>query len=142
MRKQHILIVEDERPVAQALWRALNTPQGGGYIVECCESAEVALERLGHVHFDLLIADLRLPGINGLELIEQAHQRSPGICSILITAFGAPQVEERARRLADAYVPKPFRLRDMLQLVRRILKEDQQRPKLEQTDRGWLTKTS
>lgn len=136
MPKRRILIVEDESAVAQALWRALNTPQGGSYMVECCGSAEAALDRLGNVHFDLLIADLRLPGINGLELIGKAHQRNPGVRSILITAFGSPQIEEKARRLADAYVPKPFRLRDMIQLVRRILNEDHQGPMLEQTDRG------
>jgi DNA-binding NtrC family response regulator len=134
VQKQRILIIEDERSVAQALWRALNTPQGGGYIVEFCDSAEVALERLGNRQFDLLISDLRLPGIDGLELIEQAHQRSPGMHSILITAFGSPNVEEQACRLADAYVPKPFCLRDMIQLVRQILNEDHQGTRLTQTE--------
>jgi two-component system response regulator YesN len=136
VQKRRILIVEDDRPVAQALWRALNTPQGGGYMVENCESAEVALERLRNAHFDLLIADLRLPGINGLELIEQVHQSSPGTYSVLITAFGSPQVATHARRVADAYVLKPFRLRDMIQLVERIFNADQKRANLEQTDLG------
>jgi DNA-binding NtrC family response regulator len=136
MRKRRILIVEDEKAVAQALWRALNTPQGGGYRVESCESAEAALERLGNVDFDLLISDQRLPGITGLELIKTVHQYNPGVRSILITAFGSPQVEEQARSLANAYVPKPFRLRDMVQIVRRVLDEDQGGPKLEQIDWG------
>lgn len=123
MEQKRILIVEDELPVAQALQRALNLPLGGGYAVETCESGEAALERLGRSHFDLVISDLRLPGMSGLELIEQAHLVNPGIRSVLITAFGSSQVEEQARRLTDAYVPKPFRLRDMARLVGRILNE-------------------
>lgn len=123
--KSRILIVEDELPVAQALQRALTLPRGGGYSVESCESGEAAIQRLSHAHFDLLISDLRLPGISGLELIELARQRCPGIRSVLITAFGSSQVEERARQLTDAYLAKPFRLGEMIQVVRRILDEGQ-----------------
>ena len=122
--ESRILIVDDEQPVAQALQRALSLPQGGGYLVESCESGEAALERLERAHFDLLISDLRLPGINGLDLIEQARQRNPGMRSVLITAFGSAEVEERALSATDAYVPKPFHLRDMIQIVQRILGSD------------------
>ena len=124
VRESRILIVDDERPVAQALQRALSLPRGGGYSVESCESAEAALERHECAHFDLLISDLRLPGINGLDLIEQARQRNPGMHSVLITAFGSAEVEEQALGATDAYVPKPFHLRDMCQIVQRILGSD------------------
>jgi CheY-like chemotaxis protein len=121
--KERILIVEDESSVVEALRWALSLSQGGGYQVEFCHSAEAALERLGDAHFDLLISDLRLPGMNGLELIERVRQFSPDTHSILITAFGSPQIEEQARRLANAYIAKPFRLLDIIQLAHRILGE-------------------
>ncbi len=127
MGKKRILIVEDEPPVAQALRRALDLPHGGGYLVESCESGEAALEHLNNAPFDLIISDLRLPGMNGLELIALAHQRDPRLRSVLITAFGSPQVEEQARHVTDAYVPKPFHLRDMIQIVRCILDDTQDR---------------
>ncbi len=123
MRKEHILITEDSMGVARALNRALSLPQGGGYRMQVCDSGEAALERLRDAHFDLLISDLRLPGMNGLELLERARQISPETRSMLITAFGSPQVEERARHLANAYLPKPFRLRDMIRIVQRVLGE-------------------
>ena len=107
--------------VARALSRALSLPHGGGYQVEVCDTGEAALERLRDDQFDLLISDLRLPGIDGLQLLDKAHEISPGTRSILITAFGSPQVEERAHRLADAYVTKPFLLRDLIRVVGRIL---------------------
>lgn len=123
VEKARVLVVEDKTAVVQALQRALSLPQGGGYRVESCESAEAALERLHAVRFDLLISDLRLPGISGLELIERTHQISPGTRSVLITAFGSPEVEEQARRLVDVYLPKPFSLHDLSRIVRRLLSE-------------------
>jgi hydroxymethylpyrimidine pyrophosphatase-like HAD family hydrolase/CheY-like chemotaxis protein len=119
----HVLIVEDSLGVARALNRTLSLPQGGGHRVEICDSGEAALHRLRSAHFDLLITDLRLPGMNGLAVLDHARQISPETRSILITAFGSPQVEERARHLANAYLPKPFRLHDLIQLVQRILGE-------------------
>lgn len=129
-RKEHILIVEDSLGVSRALSQALSLPQGGGYQVEVCDSGEAAMERLHDSNFDLLISDLRLPGMNGLELLERAHRTDSEMRSVLITAFGSPQVEERARHLADAYLPKPFRLQEMIRIVQRVLGEpaDYQRP--------------
>ncbi len=118
-----ILIVEDSLGVARALHRALGLHQDGLYRVETCDSGESALARLHERHFELLISDYRLPGINGLELLERARQIHPDLRTILITAFGSPEVEERARELANAYLPKPFRLQDILRVVERILTE-------------------
>ncbi|HET92088.1 MAG TPA: response regulator [Chloroflexi bacterium] len=123
MSQEHILIVEDSLGVARALNQALSLTQGGGYHVEVSESGEAALERLRDTPFDLLISDLRLPGISGLELCEQACQIRPQMRRVLITAFGSPQVEERARQLTDAYLPKPFRLHEIIRIVQRILGE-------------------
>lgn len=121
MKRERILIIEDSLGVARALNRALSLPQGGGYRVEVCDSGEAALERLRDAHFDLLVSDLRLPGMNGLELLESARQISPETRSVLITAFGSPQVEEQARHLANAYLPKPFLLHDMVRIIQRVL---------------------
>lgn len=122
MSKAHILIVEDSLGVARALNQALSLPQGGDYQVKVAESGEAALEQLRDEPFDLLISDLRLPGINGLQVLEQARQIRPETRRVLITAFGSPQVEERARHLADVYLPKPFRLSEIIRIVQRILR--------------------
>lgn len=121
--KARILIVEDSLGIARALNRTLSLPQGGGHWVEIHDSGEAALERLRSAHFDLLITDLRLPGMNGLAVLEHAHQIRPETRSILITAFGSPGVEERARHLANVYLPKPFRLHDLIRIVQRVLDE-------------------
>jgi len=121
--RARILIIEDSLGVAQALKRTLSLPQGGGHWVQICGSGEAALEQLRGAHFDLLITDLRLPGMNGLAVLEHARQINPGTGSVLITAFGSPQVEARARQLANVYLPKPFRIHDLIQIVQRVLDE-------------------
>jgi YesN/AraC family two-component response regulator len=118
MRQDRILIVEDEVRVAQALGRALSMQEGGGYLVQTCESGEDALSRFCETPFDLLITDLRMPGMNGLELIAKYREVSPGIKSILITAFGSSEVEERAYQLeVDGYLAKPFSIRKLVRAV-------------------------
>ncbi len=126
MRKKRILIVEDEMRVALALGRALQDPSGGDYEVEICYSADDALIRLRHEKYDLVITDLRMPGSSGLELIRHVREISPETRTVLITAFGSPEVEEQTKKLATTYVTKPFSLRDFIATVHNILSEDEQ----------------
>ena len=121
MSEARILLVEDSLGIARALSRALMLSPGGTYRVTTCTSGEDALERLQADSYDLLITDLRLPGMDGLNLVTWARQNHPDTRSVLITAYGSPQVEERARRLVNAYLPKPFRLHDLIQIVHSIL---------------------
>jgi CheY-like chemotaxis protein len=121
MIQKRVLIVEDEAPVADALCRILSLSQNGRYQVDKCDSGEAALIRLQETCPDLLITDLRMPGIGGLELLERAHQISPATRSLLITAFGTPEVEAQALRAANAYLPKPFNLPAFLQAVQLAL---------------------
>ncbi|MBI5649850.1 MAG: response regulator [Chloroflexi bacterium] len=121
MAQERILVVEDEVRVAQALCRVFALPEGGGHHVEHCETGEAALARLKQDHFDLIICDLRMAGMNGLDLLEQAHQISPTTRSVLITAYGSPNIEERAKEIANAYVTKPFSMQGFVRTVRQIL---------------------
>lgn len=118
---ERILVVEDELRVAQALCRVLALPEGGGHTVEHCETGEAALERLQKDHFDLIITDLRMAGMSGLDLLEHAHRISPAMRAVLITAYGTPQIEDRAKKLAAAYVTKPFSMQSFVRTVRQIL---------------------
>jgi len=123
-----ILITEDSLGIARALARALTLGlYGDHYEVDTCDNGETAQHILESqavdAPYDLLITDLRLPGQDGLSLIEWARQNHPNLRSLLITAYGSPQVEERARTIANAYLPKPFRINDLLQLVHHLLEQ-------------------
>jgi DNA-binding response OmpR family regulator len=116
-----ILIVEDEEKVAFFLKEGLSDLENG-YTVFSAPSAEAALEALDSNHFDLVIADFRLPGRNGLELISELRSSHPHTVTMLITAYGSDELEKAAYRQNVArYLAKPFRLTKFVQVVQEVL---------------------
>jgi len=121
--KKRILIVDDEESVAFFLAESLAEGRPD-YQVEIVLSGEEALEKISAQPFDLVITDLRMPGINGLELMEQVRTLSPRTRLILITAYGSPEVETTAYRLgACRYLTKPFPMETLLTTVQEALAE-------------------
>ena len=122
---KRILIVDDEESVAFFLAEHL-TELGADYQVETARSGEEALALMDRQSFDLIVTDLRMPGINGLDLIEQARRRSPHTRLILMTAYGNQRVETTAYQLgACRYLAKPFRIQDLVSAVQAALTEVQ-----------------
>ncbi|MBW8010603.1 MAG: response regulator [Chloroflexi bacterium] len=121
MMTKNILIVEDEDNLASTLARALRLGSNGGFEVVVCESGEDALSRAANEKFDLVISDLRLPGIDGLEVIAQIVETSGNTRSILMTGYGSDEVKQRASKISDGYLPKPFDMLDLLVLVQRVI---------------------
>src|ERR1035437_9561816 len=107
---KHLLLVEDEAPLRQAVAEQL---PDRGYHVEQAESGEAALARIADFAFDILITDLRLPGIDGSALVQSAVERYPDIIAIVITGFGTVKdAGEVIRRGAWDFVSKPFQIED------------------------------
>lgn len=125
---KRILIVDDEKKVAFFLREGLEG-LGEGYEVTSAESAESALRELATHSFDLVITDFRLPGLNGLQLMEHLRKNNPNTRTILITAYGSEEVEAAAYKLhARRYLTKPFRIEDFVRTVRETLAEDPAAP--------------
>jgi len=114
-----ILIVDDDDGVRENLAELF---QVVGYSVVTAGSAPEAMGKLAHHDIDLLLTDYRMPGPNGVELIESARRVKPGLRAILMTAFGDSFTEiESVRRGAIGYVNKPFEADEITNLVSRIL---------------------
>ena len=114
-----ILIVDDDDGVRENLAELF---QVVGYSVVTAASAPEAIEKLAQGDVDLLLTDYRMPGPNGVELIESARRVKPGLRAILMTAFGDSFTEiESVRRGAIGYVNKPFEADEITNLVSRIL---------------------
>ncbi len=80
-----------------------------GYDVDVAETGEAALELFEQKQFDLIIADLKLPGINGMEVIRQVKEKKPEMEVIVITGVGTQPIAEEALELgAHDFLPKPF----------------------------------
>jgi two-component system response regulator (stage 0 sporulation protein F) len=133
MKQKRILIIEDELQIVMTLCQALVHPMAGKHQVEVCPLADVAMKRLQYEQFDLVVTDLRMPGMNGLELLRHVHQTSPQTRKMLITAFGSPELEDQVRRLGAVYLPKPFDLQEFVVAVQRALNEEEHGGRGEQT---------
>lgn len=116
--KLSILVVDDDDQVRSALTDIL---QLDDHHVVTAEDGCVALKRLKSSHFDLMITDLGMPGMSGLELAGQAVEIDPAIQIIIVTGYGAKITEEeRAANRIIGVMAKPFRinqLHDYLNLI-------------------------
>jgi CheY-like chemotaxis protein/predicted regulator of Ras-like GTPase activity (Roadblock/LC7/MglB family) len=123
MASKHILIVDDEPKVGFFLGRALEMTNKECK-VSTAHSGEEALDILEKSKVDLLITDLRMPGISGLELIRWVKTSSPKTQTILITAYGSDKVQAEAQRLKIYhYITKPFNVRDFTEVVDKALEQ-------------------
>lgn len=114
-----ILVVDDDEGVRENLAELFEVV---GYNVMTAGSAPEAIQKLSQREVDLLLTDYRMPGPNGVELIESARRVKPRLKAILMTAFGDLFTEiESVRRGAVGYVSKPFEADEITSLVARIL---------------------
>ena len=114
-----ILVVDDDEGVRENLAELFGLV---GYSVLTAANATEAMEALRKHAVDLLLTDYRMPGPNGVELIESARRAKPGLRAILMTAFGDTFTEvESVRRGAIGYLNKPFEADEITGLVARIL---------------------
>ena len=112
---KHLLLVEDEAPLRAAIAEQLGDR---GYQVEQADSGEAALARLAEFAFDIIVTDLRLPGIDGSAVIEAAVARYPHIIAIVVTGFGTVKdAVEAIKRGAWDFVSKPFQIDELLHVL-------------------------
>jgi response regulator RpfG family c-di-GMP phosphodiesterase len=117
----HILVVDDEPQIREIVAAALRRE---GFRVTCRASAKEALADLAAGPVELLVTDLKMPEMNGLDLIRAAKLVAPSIGSVLITAFASTETAVSALRSgADDYLMKPFGLDDLRRVVDRVLSE-------------------
>jgi DNA-binding NtrC family response regulator len=119
--QKHLLIVDDENALREAIAERL---ADHGFVVEQASSGELALERLAEFAFDILITDLRLPGIDGRKVVEAALERYPEIIPIVITGFGTVKdAVEAIKQGAADFITKPFQFDALLHVVRSALEQ-------------------
>jgi two-component system, NtrC family, response regulator AtoC len=119
--QKHLLIVEDESPLRLAIAEQL---ADRGYRVEQADSGEMAIARLADFAFDIIITDLRLPGIDGSAVVEAAVARYPHIIAIVITGYGTVKdAVEAIKRGASDFVNKPFQIDELLHVLDSALEQ-------------------
>ena len=118
---KHLLLVEDEAPLRQAIAEQLTDR---GFAVEQADSGEAALARLTEFAFDVIITDLRLPGIDGAAVLDAAVERYPDVVAIVVTGYGTVKgAVEAIKRGAWDFVSKPFQIDELMHVLDAALEQ-------------------
>jgi DNA-binding NtrC family response regulator len=117
----HLLFVDDE-PALRGLM-AERLGEHGFEVVEA-DTGERALEYLDQFAFDIVITDLRLPGIDGTRVIEAARERYPGIVAIVITGYGTVKdAVDAIKRGASDFIAKPFQFDELIHVLEKAIEQ-------------------
>jgi DNA-binding NtrC family response regulator len=118
---KHLLIVDDEKPLREAVAERLADQ---GFVVEQADSGEEAIRRLADFAYDILITDLRLPGIDGREVLEAAIERYPDIVPIVITGYGTVKdAVDAIKQGAADFITKPFQFDALLHVLNSAMEQ-------------------
>jgi excisionase family DNA binding protein len=118
---RRVLVVDDEESIRELLTKTLALAE---YAVEAVGAARMALDLLRRENWDLLIADLRMPEMDGLSLIKEARRLHPALPVIIITGYSSEASAIQAVNLGVVgYLVKPFRIPHVLSAVAKALGE-------------------
>ena len=117
--KRRILVVDDEKSMREILEIFL---ENEGYSVSAANNGELAVEALRRDIYDLIISDMKMPKMGGLELLKNVKESSPDTIFVVMTAFGTTESAVEAMKLgAYDYIQKPFQMDDIRLVVKNAL---------------------
>jgi DNA-binding NtrC family response regulator len=115
--KLFIMVIDDEEIVGKRLKPAL---EKNGDVVEIFDNSEKALERLKQQDFNIVITDIRMEGIDGLEVLEYVTENSPKTKVIMITGYATVEVAREAMaKGAFDFIAKPFKPNDLRAIIKK-----------------------
>lgn len=137
--KPHILVVDDEMGPRESLKMILNPY----YTIHIAERGSQVMEILNKFPIDLVTLDLKMPGLNGINVLELVKQKDPDIEAIIITGYGSLDTAIEGLRLgAFDYISKPFDVNHILSLVKRGLERRHAKAKLRQVKSDFISNIS
>jgi len=127
LQHSNILLVDDEINLCRGCQRIF---EDEGYTMEIALSGKEGLEKAAHEEFDVIITDLKMPDISGLDLIKEVKQTQPDTPVIMITGYASVPTAVEAMKLgAENYIPKPFEPKEIIDAVNRVIEKAKQHPK-------------
>ncbi|MBM3317298.1 MAG: response regulator, partial [Candidatus Eisenbacteria bacterium] len=118
-RRERILVVDDEESMRRFLTMML---EAEGYEVASVDNGADGVSRLDREEFDLVIADLRMPGVDGMSVLDSVHAKHPDLAVVILTAYGSEKAAAEARRRgAFQLVEKSCRNEEILLVVRNAM---------------------
>jgi putative nucleotidyltransferase with HDIG domain len=116
-----VMVVDDEKVIREILTDFLTSE---GFIVTAVESGERAMEELENQRYDVVLTDLKMPGMSGIELLEKIRDMKIDTITIMMTGFGTVETAIKAMKYgAYDYITKPFKVNEVVQIIRRGLEK-------------------
>jgi DNA-binding NtrC family response regulator len=127
-KPRRLLVIDDEVIVGKRLLQVFGKM---GFNVEVFDSPVPAMEAAGKQPFDIVVTDLKMAGMDGMEVLSRVKQLNPATRVIIITGYAQPETEAEAfEKDVFDFIPKPFRLEQLKESILKAVKE------LEQEDHG------
>ena len=124
MKQQRILIVDDDENITTVFRVNL---ESNGYEVETAKNGAEALEKIGRMFFNLALVDIRLPDMEGTDLLELLRETAPKMRMIIVTGFPSLQNAINAvNKGADGYLLKPVDIKQLLKTIEEQLRKQQE----------------
>src|SRR3989304_6145636 len=124
---ERILIIDDDENIRKVLETILEEE---GYVVETAETAKKAIEKSEKSFYNLALIDVRLPDMEGIELLAKMRENKPKMRKIIVTGYPTLQNAIAAvNKGADAYVMKPFDVEKILQTIKEQLQKQEEEKK-------------
>jgi DNA-binding NtrC family response regulator len=128
MFNNSLLLVDDEISILRSYARDLRAEH---YNVTTASNGNEAVRALWEDNFNIVVTDLVMPGLDGIEVLREAKKRNPEICVLVLTGYGDMQSAVEALRLgADDYLLKPFDVDDLLVRLTEHLEKQKERQKI------------
>lgn len=122
--ENRVLVVDDERDIRDFLFKALT--RIAGFQVTVVENGEEALKKIEKEKFDLVLTDLKMPSVDGLQLITEISRSKPEILTVLMTGHGTiDSAIEAMKQGASDYLTKPLNIDELIVRLRKVLEEKQ-----------------
>jgi response regulator RpfG family c-di-GMP phosphodiesterase len=116
-----ILVVDDEATIREILADFLSME---GFSVSTAKDGQGALSELSNSSYDMVLSDLKMPNMGGIELLEAVAKRAPSVVTVIMTGFGTVETAiDAMKRGAYDYIMKPFKMEEVVQIVRRGLEK-------------------
>lgn len=118
---RRLLVIDDEAIVGKRLLQVFGKM---GFVVESFDNPIPAMEAAASRSFDIVVTDLKMEGMDGMEVFSRVRQLNPSARVIIITGYAQPETEEEAFKLGVFdFIPKPFRLEQLKESILRAVEE-------------------
>lgn len=114
-----ILVIDDEPIVGKRLKPAL---EKSGYNVDVCETGSEALERIDHKRYDIVVTDVRMDEVDGMEVLSRVTEKSPKTKVIIITGYATIEIAREAiAKGAFDFIAKPFKPNELREIIQKAV---------------------